>query len=663
LIYRPNPRLASTLDAIIGWGHKPTAHAAREFAQDHGLPYWAIEDGFLRSVDLGPESPPLSLVVDKRGIYYDATGPSALEQWFASTDENDPLSDPKLLDRARECRSRIVEARLSKYNNASDEVPQELSNTKRPVVLVVDQTLGDASVDLGRASPERFSQMVSAACRENPDATVVVKMHPDTIAGKKRGYLDRQSLPDHVRLLSSATNPLAVLACVDRVYVCTSQLGFEALLLGKNVTCFGMPFYAGWGLTDDRLVCERRRRKRSLDELVAGALILYPRYTHPFSGMRVEVEDIIEHLALQRARFAENAGRILCVGVSVWKRPFVRRYLRAPNNDVRFFASVKSLAASMDTRPTRLLTWGSRYYEQIREIADKNNLALLRMEDGFIRSVGLGSDLTVPGSLVVDSQGIYYDPRQPSDLETLLESREFTHSELTQAERLRERIVASGISKYNAEPDRPFRTRARDSQTIVLVPGQVEDDASVVYGSPVVRSNSDLLRAVRALLPDAHIIYKPHPDVVNGNRQGKLAEWSHSLFDELITDVPIGRCLEVAHELHTMTSLVGFEALMRRKRVVTHGQPFYAGWGLTIDRLPHPRRQRKLVLNELVAGALLAYPRYFHFRKLAFCTAEELVIELERQRQRSPSKSRLPWLLRRGRYLIVLAREIAHTGL
>jgi capsular polysaccharide export protein len=283
------------------------------------------------------------------------------------------------------------------------------------------------------------------------------------------------------------------------------------------------------------------------------------------------------------------------------------------------------------------------------------------MEDGFIRSVGLGSDLTAPGSLVVDARGIYYDPRQPSDLEILLETRGFSPAELARAQRLRERIVESGISKYNSVPDRTFEARARDSQTVVLVPGQVEDDASVILGSPVIRSNWALLEAVRALRPEAHIIYKPHPDVVSGNRRGRLLDGDNPPFDELVMDVPIGRCLAVADEVHTMTSLVGFEALLRGKRVVTHGQPFYAGYGLTEDRAPPARRKRRLQLDELVAGTMLIYPLYYHFPKLAFCTAEEMLTEMEIQRNLGKTPQRLPWLLRRGYYLFILAREMARA--
>jgi capsular polysaccharide export protein len=661
MIFRPGRDRAAQLDAVIGWGHKPTARVARQYAKSHQRPYWAIEDGFLRSVDLGPKCPPLSLVVDKLGIYYDASSPSALEEMLEAAGANDPLADSKLIERSRRCRERILEARLSKYNHTSDEMPPELLEAKQPVVLVVDQTWGDASVDLGQCGPEQFSDMLTAACAENPNATIFLKTHPDTIAGKKRGYFTGQTLPPSVRVLAAAINPLAVLSAVDRIYVGTSQLGFEALLLDKAVTCFGVPFYAGWGLTDDRSACNRRSRTRTIDELVAAALILYPRYVHPLFGGPASVEDVIEHLALQRQRFRENQGRIFCFGISAWKRPFVRRYLHAPGNDVRFFRSVKTLEAKIDSQPTRLLTWGSRGYEHLLDLAQRRNVSLLRMEDGFIRSVGLGSDLTAPGSLVVDAQGIYYDPRQPSDLEIILETREFSAAELGRAQRLRERIVESGISKYNTVPDRRFKAGARSSQTVVLVPGQVEDDASVTLGSPVVHSNRALLEAVRALRPEAHIIYKPHPDVVSGNRKGRLLAIEGAPFDELVTDVPIGRCLGVADEVHTMTSLVGFEALLRGKHVVTHGQPFYAGWGLTEDREPISRRKRRLQLDELVAGAMLVYPRYYHFPKLAFCTAEEMLAEMEIQRSQGKGQIRLPWLLRRAYHLVILAREMVRV--
>ena len=171
----------------------------------------------------------------------------------------------------------------------------------------------------------------------------------------------------------------------------------------------------------------------------------------------------------------------------------------------------------------------------------------------------------------------------------------------------------------------------------MLVPGQVETDASIAYGAPGVRSNLDLLRAVRARRPDAHLVYKPHPDVLAGKRpRGELEDEARRWCDEIVTDVPMHRLLEAVDELQVLTSLAGFEALLRGKPVVCHGSPFYAGWGLTEDVLPHPRRTRRLNLDELVAAALILYPTYVSRSSGAFTTPERALYELAHWAQTAP---------------------------
>lgn len=656
IVFRPGPGQARELDAVAGWGHKPTASAAREYARRHGLPYLALEDGFLRSMGLGAAEPPLSIVVDDVGIYYDARQPSRLESLLAFEGPDDPLGDPGLLARARACRERIVEAELSKYNNAPATAPIELGSG--PTVLVVDQTFDDASVEQGLASGRTFEDMLYTASKQHPTARLVVKMHPEVVTGRKRGYLLDRARASGATVLAKLVNPIALLKRVDHVYVCTSLLGFEALMAGVPVTCFGAPFYAGWGLTTDALAIARRNRQRTLDELVAAALIAYPRYVHPVSGARCEVEAVIEHLALQRRMQAENARTFFCFGFSRWKRPFVRRYLAAPEGRVRFVSRARAVPRhGRDPAPT-LVVWGTRRARGTDELAERLGCAIWRMEDGFLRSVRLGSELTPPGSLVLDSRGIYYDPRAPSDLEHFLQNHQFSPEEVARAARLRQRIVESGVSKYNAAARRPTQVRPRPGQKVVFVPGQVEDDASVLLGSPHVRSNAELLAAVRRLRPDAYVVFKPHPDVVIGNRRGQLSTRASGLFDLQIDDAPLADCLALADEVHTMTSLVGFEALLRGIRVVTWGQPFYAGWGLTEDQHPVERRRRRLELDELVAGALIQYPRYYSFRARTFCTPEAFVDELVALRcQGSPWIQRAPWLLRRLHSLGTSARE------
>ncbi len=654
LVLRPTAAQARRLDGVIGWGHKPTAERARDYAREHGVPYLALEDGFLRSVGLGKQ-PPLSLVVDDEGIYYDARTPSRLERLLS-----EPIEEVELLARARRCRERIVESGLSKYNHAPDHLPPELERGE-PYVVVADQTYGDASIELGLADASTFEAMLESALSEHPDARIVAKVHPDTISGKKRGHLAQLAARARVTLLASDVSPGALLRRARQVYVCTSQLGFEALLYGVKVSCFGLPFYAGWGLTDDRLACERRGKQRTLDELVAAALLLYPRYVDPLTGKRCQAEDTIEHLALQRRLLAENRRHFVCFGFSYWKRPFVRRYLEAPGHAVTFLRSPERAASRLPADATGVV-WASRSTPALRDWARERNLPLWNMEDGFLRSVGLGSDLTAPGSLVLDREGIYYDPRTPSELEMLLQAGAFTPRELERAAHLRQRIIESGVSKYNAVSGRRWRPLAAEGRRVVLVPGQVEDDASVRYGgSGSIRDNKSLLRAVRAACPGAYLVYKPHPDVLSGNRSGAITQDGEKLWDELLERASIADCLAVVHEVHTITSLVGFEALLRGLPVTTYGQPFYAGWGLTSDRNPPSRRTRRLTLDELVAGALLRYPRYFSFTSRAFCTAEEKVWELEQRAKQRRSRVPLPRLAKKLVSLSVSALEWARA--
>jgi len=267
---------------------------------------------------------------------------------------------------------------------------------------------------------------------------------------------------------------------------------------------------------------------------------------------------------------------------------------------------------------------------------------IYRLEDGFLRSVGLGADLVRPISWVVDREGIYYDASRPSSLERWLNTADFDESLLARAFRLRERIVALGLSKYNV--GRCTWQRPKGSRRVILVPGQVESDASLKYGVPGKCNNIDLLRKVRERNPHAYLIYKPHPDVVARMRlAGKNEAYANRWCDEVLTDVPIGDLLLAVDEVHVWTSLAGFEALLRGKLVTCHGLPFYAGWGLTQDMLKIPRRSRRLTLDELVAGVLIEYPLYLSRDGQSLISAEDALDALVSWRQ-IKSAGRFWWL-------------------
>jgi capsular polysaccharide export protein len=633
---RLKPGSRQPVDAILGWGLKPTSTRARRMAARRGLPYVAIEDGFLRSLGLGVNySQPHSLVVDYSGIYYDATRPSDLETLLA-----DAAFETDELARANQAMQRLRRCRLSKYNHAPD---RPLPTSDRPRILVIDQTRDDASITHGMADSSSFQRMLESAIADHPDAEILIKTHPDVIAGRKQGYLTQASAHPRCRLIGDDVNPWALIDAVDAVYVVTSQLGFEALMAEKPVHCFGMPFYAGWGLTFDELHCERRQRQRTLPELFAAAYLRYCRYANPYTGLPSTLEATIDLIADQKRQRDRLAGRWLAVGFSSWKRAFITDFL-GPASSVRFLQSDRPQPHELEGRDS-LVVWGQKATDELKTLCRQHGLKLWRMEDGFVRSVGLGVDLTRPLSLAFDSRGLYYDAGHESDLERLLTETEFEPALLARAERLRRRLTELKLSKYNVRgktlPTLPEGVMG--SRPIVLVPGQVESDASIEYGSPEIKTNQALLEAVRHNRPDAFIIYKPHPDVVSGARVGLLDKRASELYDLELVHCDIIDLIELADEIHTMCSLTGFEGLMRGVDVHTYGLPFYAGWGLTQDRLSSPRRQRRLTLDALIAGALLIYPTYVDPLSGEFCNADTAVELMQQQRDQ---RSGLPFRVR-----------------
>lgn len=645
LVLRPSAAQAQSLSHVVGWGKKANTQRAEAYARRFNLPYLRLEDGFVRSVGLGVTgSHSYSLVVDDLGIYYDSTTPSRLERLLE--DDTPALLDSGLLSRAQQCLTRCATERVSKYNVLPTVQPKLAKANGRRRILIIDQTLGDQSLRLGGLVQGGMAEMVRHATRCHPDAQLIIKSHPDVIVGKKKSALAEEGIAAGADLLAAPCDAFRLFAEVDEVYVGTSQLGLEALMAGKPVTCFGMPFYAGWGLTNDMTTCSRRTRKRSLKQVFAASHLLYSRYLCPETHRLGTLEQVIEHMVRQRHRAEANRGRQICLGFSNWKHDFVRGYLRGGSTPIQFIKSPRRLKRHKYLAGTNIVAWGQRADANTASLCSARGARLTRMEDGFLRSPGLGSDLTVPASLVVDGRGIYYDPSRPSDLEHILETSHFSASLLKRSESLRHAILSARISKYNVGDARSCQPRERLDKTHILVPGQVEDDASIRLGCRDVRTNLDLLRQVREDHPGAYILYKPHPDVTSGNRKGRVHEQAASAYcDEVVVNTHIDDCLRRADEVHTMTSLVGFEGLLRGLPVVVYGIPFYAGWGLTRDRHAISRRSRKLSLDMLVAGTLIQYPRYLHPETLEFITPEGVVAYLH-DAGRSSAGLRTPWIVR-----------------
>ncbi len=331
-------------------------------------------------------------------------------------------------------------------------------------------------------------------------------------------------------------------------------------------------------------------------------------------------------------------------GFSHWKHNFIKPFLHNKEKSSVIFINpilkknYFKLAKNRGLNKTSsIYIWGKKKFPLVEKFAKENSLKVYRVEDGFIRSIGLGSDLTQPYSLVIDSRGIYFDPTIESDLEHILQTHSFDRSILERAKKIVTYLIEKKLSKYNLYENKKLHIPT--DKKIVLVPGQVEDDASIKYGASDM-TNLELLQETRKNSQDSYIIYKPHPDVLAGNRVGQVDETQALKYaDKIVTEVGLESVLEICDEVHTMTSLVGFEALMREKTVFTYGMPFYAGWGLTNDKHSLSRRERKVGLYELVATTLILYPNYIDPYSLKPTQIEELLNALEREKELRNSSS------------------------
>lgn len=580
---------APSADDLVGvWGNSPTAYRGEAVAEHRRAGLVRVEDAWLRSLFPGRGGePPCGLVIDTKGVHYNPSSASDLETLLATH----PLDDTAMLDRARDAIARMKESHLTKYAAVDPACPLPPPG----YVLVIDQTKGDASVEACGADRNRFLEMLFVAQEENPGAPVIIKTHPETQTGHRDGHYTQQDLAPHISMLDEPVSPWALMEGAIAVYTVSSQMGFEAIFADHKPRVFGAPFYAGWGLTQDEFPIQRRQRQITRAQLFMAAMLLYPKWYDPHSDTLCSFETALENLAAQARAWREDWYGWVASGMRLWKREPMQK----------FFGSVVPVVFEDDPAKARAtgrpwMVWAGK--------AAVGQADAQRVEDGFLRSRGLGADLIAPLSLVIDSDGIYYDPSQPSHLETLIAERATLRGDQTRrAQHLIRQIIDRGLSKYNLTGTSPA---VADGHRILVV-GQVEDDASVLQGCSEVRTNAELLQVARDANPDAIVIYKPHPDVEAGLRSS--APVPLELADVVATGADPHALLQKVDEVWTMTSLMGFEALLRGVPVTTLGVPFYAGWGLTRDlaRVP-PRRRAQTSLEGLVHAALIDYPRYVH---------------------------------------------------
>jgi capsular polysaccharide export protein len=603
------------------WGYKERP-ALLKYASKNNIPFYRIEDGFIRSVQLGAsKSTPISLVVDSKALYYDATEPSDLEDMLNTYDFG---SDKELLERALKCIEILKKQNISKYNNVLSKDIEEIYGVKeKKRILVIGQVEDDQSIMRGCSKEVTNNDLVILAKLENPDAEIIYKPHPDVLFGKR----PMQSNPNDVKHIAKViTEPLSLtdsFQTIDHVYTITSLSGFEALLRGIPVTTFGAPFYSGWGLTDDRQKVDRRNRTLTVEEIFAAAYILYPKYMHPITREIITIEEALSIISLmkeleankpQEEHFPESEWEIkeesestigvLSKGIQVI--PHLQSFFKG---EVVFgpFENPEEL--------TYIAGWGMKPSAQKAiALAKKHNIPYLGLEDGFLRSIGLGVDGAPPYSICIDDVGIYYDATRPSRLENILNGIGWEREELLEdAKKAIELIRKSYLSKYNHAPMINPGLFVNSGRERVLIVDQTLGDMSITLGLASKERFKEMYQAAKRDNPNADIYIKTHPDVISGKKEANL---SPSDVDSQTTfiydDCNPMSLVEKVDKVYVVTSQLGFEALLLGKEVHCFGMPFYAGWGITKDQLKVDRRTKQRTLVEVFAAAYILYIRYLN---------------------------------------------------
>lgn len=291
---------------FIQWGAQPSELKLRLEKNRTTLlrPHIFIEDGFIRSFGLwtDPNEPTLSIIFDTHAVYYDALHDSLLEIILNSDFE---LSTEQLL-RAKQIIDKIVSNKISKYNYMPIiNLNFDIQDKKR--LLLIDQKSGDMSIKYGMAEDDTFYVMLKEALTID-NVEIIIKQHPCAITeGKQYAHYTDETIKffnnaKNIHLIGFDVNPYSLLNEVDEVWTVTSGMGFEGLLAGKKVRCFGVPFYSNWGITDDIIKLERRHKKRTVEEIFYVFYILLSKYINPNTQNVCTLEELVDYFLLEKQR-------------------------------------------------------------------------------------------------------------------------------------------------------------------------------------------------------------------------------------------------------------------------------------------------------------------------------------------------------------------------
>ena len=474
-------------DCRAVWRSSPWRGPLSRLAQRGLIDLAILEDGLLR----GPgawmrRAPRLSVVVGE------IVGRPAAFPSPSGILEKEDCSKPELLARARGAMRDLVALRLGGDCWRADSGLSAIAPAGRASALLVLQEKYGSQSPANAAAARRML----AHARVSLDPGRVLVVAPDARPGSREWRRAAALAAEQGwRFIDRCVSPWTLLDGAGSILTLGHEIGLLGLVRGLPVHCFGRPFYAGWGATLDDAAVASRGALRTPEEIFAAACLLATKYFDPFTGREGAFEQACALLAEWRRRNETNKTISAVVGVSFWKRRRIRDLLSSTEGAPVFARRPSTAVAIARKRGGAVAFWTSREPPELSALARQSQVPLIQIEDGFLRSVGLGADF-IPGlSIVADRQGIYFDPSKPSDFETLMNETVFDQALLDRARRLAGELARRGVTKYNVGGALP-RIDAPVGVRRIFVPGQVEDDRSVLLGGAGVLGNLDLLKRV-----------------------------------------------------------------------------------------------------------------------------------------------------------------------
>jgi capsular polysaccharide export protein len=337
------------------------------------------------------------------------------------------------------------------------------------------------------------------------------------------------------------------------------------------------------------------------------------RLFHNFFYKELNENEIFEYLDSN----IDKPKLILCY-FAEWKKSFITDFL--PDYNLIYLKKKYWSAPTLKwllNQGHNVLIWGYLEPQYITSNPKYKN-QITRCEDGFIRSTGLGCLHKPPITLTLDKNGLYYNCKSENDLKNLILNTKLNKASCLKIRKLIDEFQDKGLSKYNHSPKVDLIKKLNlSSANNILVIEQVDKDMSIKYGCKNKITSLDLLERVSKTYPNKCILYKVHPDnIEKKNRHKNLNKIKKFTNVKLIDfNVMPKSIFDVVDEVHTITSLMGFEAALHSKKVTCYGSPFYSGWGVTKDLESDFKANKKI--EEVFYAAYCKYPIYLNEKKLS----------------------------------------------